>query len=33
MKDRLLNLIQHEADKMDSSKKNSDDSETKVNKI
>ena len=31
--DRLLNLIQHEADKMDSCKKNSDDSETKVNKI
>ena len=31
--DRLLNLIQHEADKMDSYKKNSDDSETKVNKI
>ena len=26
--DRLLNLIQHEADKMDSCKKNSDDSET-----
>ena len=31
--DRLQNLIQHEADKMDSYKKNSDDSETKVNKI
>ena len=31
--DRLLNLIQHEADKMDSCKKISDDSETKVNKI
>ncbi len=31
--DRLLNLIQHEADKMDSCKKNSNDSETKVNKI
>ena len=31
--DRLLNLIQHEADKMDSCKKNSDDSETKANKI
>ena len=30
--ERLLNLIQHEADKMDSCKKNSDDSETKVNK-
>ena len=31
--DRLLHLIQHEADKMDSCKKFSDDSETKVNKI
>ena len=31
--ERLLNLIQHEADKMDSCKKNSDDFETKVNKI
>ena len=31
--DRLLHLIQHEADKMDSCKKNSDDSKAKVNKI
>ena len=31
--DRLLNLIQHEADKMNSCKKISDDSETKVNEI
>ena len=31
--DRLLNLIQHEADKINSCKKISDDSETKVNEI
>ena len=31
--DRLLNLIQHEGDKMNSCKKISDDSETKVNEI
>ncbi len=31
--DRLLNLIQHEADKMDSCKNIDDDSKTKINKI